>query len=104
MGSHKMKLVTVGLALATVAKALDCENGTVDLPPGSKEHVAWCNENAEKCKDSDVQVCFQMNLKKSLKRTQSLWTTSMNQNQQKNYKEEEAASQKILRFECPELG
>merc|ERR1711988_1015235 len=58
MGSHKMKLVTVGLALATVAKALDCENGTVDMQPGSSDHIDWCNANAEKCKDSDVQVCM----------------------------------------------
>merc|ERR1711988_1536266 len=58
MGSHKMKLVTVGLALATVAKALDCENGTVDMQPGGSDHIDWCKANAEKCKDSDVQVCM----------------------------------------------
>merc|ERR1712178_421335 len=104
MGSHKMKLVTVGLALATDAKALDCENGTVDLPPGSKEHVAWCNENAEKCEDSDVQVCMFSDEFEEVAESNTITMDDVNEPEPTEkppvpvHKEEEAASQKILRF------
>jgi len=54
-----MKLITVGLALATVAKALDCENETVDMQPGGEKLKDWCKKYADQCKDSDVQVCIE---------------------------------------------
>merc|ERR1712004_113618 len=56
MGSRKMKLVTVGLALASVAQALDCINDPVEL---SGELLAnWCDSNASKCTDFDVDPCY----------------------------------------------
>merc|ERR1712004_669873 len=59
MGSRKMKLVTVGLALASVAQALDCINDPVEL---SGELLAnWCDANASKCTDIDVDPCYDRN-------------------------------------------
>merc|ERR1712004_26588 len=59
MGSRKMKLVTVGLALASVAQALDCINDPVEL---SGELLAnWCDANASKCTDFDVDPCYDRN-------------------------------------------
>jgi len=56
MGSRKMKLVTVGLALASVAQALDCINDPVDL--SGDDLANWCDANASKCKDFDVDPCY----------------------------------------------
>lgn len=54
-----MKLVTVGLAFASVAQALDCINDPVEL--SGNDLANWCEANASKCKDFEVDPCYDPN-------------------------------------------
>jgi len=94
MGSQKMKLVTVGLAFASVAQALDCINDPVEL--NDQDLAAWCLANASNCQNSEVQACLDFDADEDVLEPRS---TSMDDSA-----ENENASQDMSQKIAPKSG